>query len=152
MFKRLDMPITTNEDGSVIYYKGKVRNRLKIATKKYQKGFYYFVNLDEKHIYVQQIVARAFVPNVAPKKFSVVIHKNGDTLDNHYLNLMWGSRKTAHGYHWERKFIQERRKFSAMVEKEIYERATNGETLMSLAKEFGCSHMTICRIKKRFAQ
>lgn len=51
-------------------------------------GLLYFRH-DKKYHPVHLEVAKAYVPNPNPERFTEILHKNGDKQDNDYGNLMW---------------------------------------------------------------
>lgn len=50
----------------------------------------------KQHCRIHQIVAEMFVPNDDPERKTIVHHRDGNKLNNHYLNLVWVDA-TEHG-------------------------------------------------------
>ena len=87
--KKLKNKIRINEDGTKIYFGNKVIYPYKEKGNRSKKGFYRCCIGGEK-ILVHRLVAMAFVPNEHPKKYTFVLHKDGNTLNNYFKNLQWG--------------------------------------------------------------
>ena len=49
-------------------------------------------SIHKETIYIHKAVALAFVPNPKPGQYTQVAHRNDETKDNFYLNLMWCSQ------------------------------------------------------------
>lgn len=45
-----------------------------------------------KSFNIHRLVAKIYVPNPNPDKLNIVLHLNGDRLDNRYTNLKWGTQ------------------------------------------------------------
>ncbi len=157
--KGIPEPIEVSENGSEIIYKGKKINFHKIKSEKHKNGFY-ACSVAGKSIYVHRIVAEAYVENPRPIVYKMVLHKNGDTLDNRPENLMWGDSSSLYqnrvklgiagaGQKTDKKY----RGSSTIPYEEalkIAERLDNGEHAKDICKEYDVSEMSIARIRKRY--
>lgn len=111
---------------------------------------YYYVSIFDldgksKSISIARLVALAFLPNSDSSK-NIVMHKNGSTLDNHYLNLYWSKSN------FNRFKYNNRTQFNSKVipreqHPHIISLIDNNIQLKKIAIDFGVSDMTISRIK-----
>lgn len=83
--------------GTVVSFKQGYRKEL---TPKPDKDGYLKVSLFKngktKYFKIHRLVAMHFIPN--PNEYPMVIHKNGDRLDNYYENLLWCTAKYKDNY------------------------------------------------------
>lgn len=67
----------------------------KVLRKHPDNGFLMTDLIDDKGVrrtvYPHKVVAQVFVQNEKPRKHKVVIHLDGDVLNNHFSNLQWSS-------------------------------------------------------------
>ncbi len=154
--------VKINEDGTQIYHNGKKINQYIIKSATHTKG-YYCCSIENKQFYTHRIIAEAFVQNPKPISYKLVIHVNGDTLDNHYSNIVWGNSKTLYKHRVEAgipgagvSHSDEKYRGSSTISYEeaikIAERLDNGETARSICKEYNVSEMSIIRIRKRYCK
>ena len=159
--KGIPEPIEVSKDGSEIIYKGKKVNFHKIKSEKHRKGFL-ACSVAGKSIYVHRVVAEAFVENPRPIVYKMVLHKNGDTLDNRPENLMWGDSSSLYqnrvklGIAGAGQKTDKKYRGSSTISYEdavkIAERLDNGEHAKDICKEFNVSEMSIARIRKRYCK
>lgn len=154
--------VTINSDGTEIYLNDKAVNRYMIKSVSHSKG-YHCCSIENKQFYIHRIVAEAFVNNPKPISYKLVIHKDGNTLNNASDNLVWGNSKILYK-HRVRAGIpgagvshnDEKYRGSSTISYEeaikIAKRLDNGETARSICKEYGVSEMSIIRIRKRYCQ
>lgn len=137
--------VKVSEDGKVVYVNGVLRKLIKNVSKRAKHPNYYVTLKLNKKALVQRLVALAFVPNPDNKPF--VYHKNGHSGHNHYTNLAWGTRDDINSLPINRKKKQSPKlhKYKEIIRK----RLQKGESLASIAKDFGVSDMSIFRLKKR---
>jgi hypothetical protein len=152
--------VKVNEDGSEINYNDKLTNQYTIKSATHSKG-YFCCSIENKQFYTHRIVAQAFVQNPKPISYKLVIHKDGDTLNNHYENLTWGNSKTLYQHRVEAgipgagvSHIDEKYRGSSTISYDeaikIAKRLDKGETARSICKEYNVSEMSIIRIRKRY--
>jgi hypothetical protein len=137
-----------NLPGLLIYNTGKVVYKVTKQPKKtgIVRGYKY-ISVGKRKFYIHKLVATAFVPNPENKK--VVIHIDGDLLNNHYKNLAWASRIEAQIYSY--KVNGREPKFRILSEREkefIVQQLEKGIPGSILAKQFKVSEMKISRIKQ----
>lgn len=151
-----------SENGSQIIYDEKPLRIHFIKPKRHRNG-YYVVHLKNKLLYVHRIVAEAFVVNSKPVAYKWVLHKNGNTLDNHFTNLMWGNSKISTENHkrlvkegvFRQIYTEEYRGNSSISHEEalkIAKRLDDGEFAKDICKEYNVSEMSIARIRKRYCK
>lgn len=146
-----------NENGSEILSNGKLLNQYIIKGIRHLNGFK-AVTLLNQSVYVHQLVARAYVYNPRPVSFKIVHHIDGNTLNNHFNNLLWGNRRLINRFRVENGIklpndAQNARNGSKITHYQalrIAVRLEQGEIARSIAKEFDVSEMTINRIRKRY--
>jgi transposase len=154
--------VRVNEDGSSIYHNDKLINQYTIKSASHSKG-YYCCSIENNQFYTHRIVAEAFVQNPKPISYKLVIHKDGDTLNNHFENLLWGNSKTLYQKRVEAgipgagvSHIDKKYRGSSSISYDeaikIAERLDKGETARSIAKEYNVSEMSIIRIRKRYCK
>jgi transposase len=167
MFKEVSLKgvkgmVKVNEDGSQVYYNDKLLNQYTIKSASHTKG-YYCCSIENKQFYTHRIVAEAYVQNPKPISYKLVIHKDGNTLNNHFDNIMWGNSKTLYQQrvaagipgagvsHIDKKY---RGSSSISYEEaiKIADRLDKGETARSICKEYDVSEMSIIRIRKRYCK
>jgi len=158
--KGIPEPVEVNKDGTIIKYSGKIRPIYLLKSSQKKKG-YCTCRIAGKNFYVHHIVAEAYVPNTRPLIYKLIVHKNGNTLDNHYSNLAWSN---ASGLYELRAKLgipgvgvaqkdKHRRNNSRISHKEalqIAKRLDNGELAKNICKEYEVSEMSISRIRKRY--
>lgn len=79
--------------------RGVVRRRVppfpgRILSQRMHPDKLYIMDLIDRHghrrtVYPHKEVAKLWVPNNKPRERTIVIHKNGDSLNNHFSNLIW---------------------------------------------------------------
>lgn len=116
------------------------------------------VRYHKKTYYVSRLVAMAFLPE--PKSDQrYVIHKDGDSSNDHYLNLAWANGKEMHmnqvknGQFKVRNYQKDKRLNSKIPDDAIpyiLKWIEKGVTIKYIAKMFNTSDMSVCRIRKRF--
>ncbi len=154
--------IEVNEDGTIIKYLGKTRPIYLLKSAKRKKG-YYICRIAGKNFYVHHIVAEAYVPNKRPLVFKMVIHKNANTLDNHFTNLTWGNATELHklrvklgipgvGVTQQNEYRRNNSKITHQEALNIAKRLDNGELAKNISKEYEVSEMSISRIRKRYCK
>jgi hypothetical protein len=154
--------VDVNKDGTNIRYEGKKCQSYLLTSANKKKG-YYSCRIAGKLRYVHRIVAEAYVHNPRPLVNKMVIHINGDPMDNHYKNLVW----TTPGEFYK---IREKlgnpvvnvshknrhRRVNSPIShkqaKKIAKRLDNGEFAKDICKEYGVSEMSISRIRKRYCK
>ena len=160
--KGINGEIDVNENGTIISYKGQKIATHKIKSNKHSKG-YMACSIAGRSVYVHKLVAEAFVRNERPMVYKLVLHKNGDTLDNHWENLEWGDAAKLYEYRVKLKtpgvgvtnFDESYRGSSQINYDEalkIAERLDNGEFAKDICKEYNVSEMSIARIRKRYCK
>lgn len=114
-----------------------------------------YTEIGGKTIAVHRLVALAYVEN--PKGYKMVLHKDTDTLNNHYRNLEWGNQrmiaenmKAAGRSYRTEKHVRLNSKIKLMDISDIMERINQGDTLRSIAKDYNTSDMSIHRVKERY--
>lgn len=146
--------ILVREDGNEILHNEKSVHFNLVKSKTRRSG-YYQVSIEGKRMYVQRLVALAFVLNKQPVSFKYILHKDLNSLNNHYENLEWCTRKMI----TERSFRDNPTKpdsyrGTSKIPYEdalkIVERLKNGEYAKDICKEYGVSEMSITRIRKRY--
>ena len=160
--KGISQPLKVNESGTKLLHEGKQVRIHFIKPKRHRNG-YYVAHVKDKLLYMHRVVAEAFLVNKKPVAYKWVLHKNGNTLDNHYTNLMWGNsqvlnennkRLVAEGI-INPVVTKEYRGSSTISYKDaikIAERLDNGEFAKDICKEFNVSEMSIARIRKRYCK
>lgn len=75
----------------IVFQDGTIKKGSKVLKGNVSKYGYRKVGLGKKNkkMFVHRIVAMSFIPN--PKNLPQVNHKDGNKLNNHYLNLEWVS-------------------------------------------------------------
>lgn len=159
-----DVPgiVKVNEDGTEIIYGGRKVSIHLIKSGNHSRGFY-ACSIKGKSFYVHRIVAEAYVQNKRPVVYRWVLHKNGDTLDNHYKNLVWGNASQLYKIRTNlnipgvgvTNFDEKYRGSSSISYEEalsIAERLDRGEYAKDISKEYGVSEMSITRIRKRYCK
>lgn len=139
--------LKVNEDGSQITYMGRVLEPKKInrTARPTDTLLVHFMN---QTFSVARLVCECW-HGTAPDRDHDAIRLD-PSLGYHYKNLHWGKRGFNPNYH---KIKFPRAKSSKIKESEIpgvVERLKNGETLKSIAKDFGTTEMSISRIRKRY--
>jgi DNA invertase Pin-like site-specific DNA recombinase len=160
--KGVPEPVKVNKDGTIINYKGKPR-AIHLTKASHRRQGYYTCSIAGKNFYVHHIVAEAYVPNKHPLVHKIVIHKNADSLDNHYTNLIWGNANELHKIRVKlgipgagvTKIDKKYRHTSSITYKQalkIAKRLDKGELAKDICKEYGVSEMSISRIRKRYCK
>ncbi|MFC2086795.1 transposase [Bacteroidota bacterium] len=160
--KGISDPIEVNADGTLIIYKGKEVNRFFVKSPNHKNG-YYACSISGKSIYIHRIVAEAFVANKRPLFYKLVLHKNGNTLDNHYSNLIWGNASELHKIRVKLGIPgvgvtrpDDKLRINSTISHEealkIAKRLDNGEYAKDICKEYNVSEMSIARIRKRYCK
>lgn len=160
--KGIKEPITVSEDGTEVYFQGKLLNQYLIKSTKHSSG-YRCCSIKNTQYYIHRIVAEAFVTNLHPVSHKLVIHKDCNTLNNHHTNLIWGNNKTVYevrvkhnipgaGVSFRDSSYRGSSKISYEEAIKIARRLDNGEAANSICKEYGVSEMSIIRIRKRYCK
>lgn len=156
--------IEINEDGSCVYINGKFRKWV-LRRNRYERMGYYKLRIYKKDFSRSQLVAYAFL---GPKpKNKIVMHKDSNTLNDHYSNLryaykneIWknsqknglhvglGASNVSLDIRKGNRIYPE--KISAEEAKKIAIRLDKGEYAKDICKEYNVSEMTIRRIRKRY--
>nr|WP_321357206.1 hypothetical protein [uncultured Draconibacterium sp.] len=147
-------PITVNNDGTEIIYRGAPVNQFLVKGKKHRAG-HYAVCIENTQIYRSKLVALAWVPN--PNNYPLVLHNDCLTTHDYHKNLSWGTRAMMVQNLQVQGLIggsdlkfRGSSKISAEEAKAIAARLNNGEVGRKIAAEYGVSEMSITRIKKRY--
>lgn len=160
--KGIPQPLQVNESGTKLLYDGKQVRIHFIKPKRHRNG-YYVAHVKDKLLYMHRIVAEAFLVNKKPVAYKWVLHKNGNTLDNHYTNLMWGNSQVLNQNNKRlveegaiKPIVTEQYRGSSTISYEeavkIAERLDNGEFAKDICKEYNVSEMSIARIRKRYCK
>jgi transposase-like protein len=160
--KGFPKPLKVNEDGTKLEYDGKSIKINFIKPKRHRTG-YYVAHLKDKLLYMHRIVAEAYLVNKKPVAYKWVLHKNGNSLDNHYSNLMWGNSQvyTENNKRLVKEgiikpIVTEEYRGSSSISYEdavkIAKRLDKGEFAKDICKEFNVSEMSIARIRKRYCK
>lgn len=144
-----DKELKSNIDGTKIYFDNVLVSQHTIKGGRSHNGFRALV-INGKKMYTHQVVALIFVPN--PNNYPFACHIDTNTLNNHYKNIAWGTRKFV--YQNMRvanriKLCERKSKLPAKDISKIIERLNNGVNARTIAKEYGTSDMSIIRLKKR---
>ena len=124
---------------------------LKLST---NKGGYKVCNIalrtiKKKSVLVHRMVAEAFIPN--PQHFRVVMHKDDDKSNNHFLNLEWGTHSKNNSDALSRSIRKAARgsrlNKSALTDEDVLFIFKSSESDRSLSKKFGVNHTTISAIR-----
>jgi hypothetical protein len=154
--------VEVNKDGTSIRHEG-VDCPVYLLTPSGKKQGYYSCRIAGKLRYVHRIVAEAFVHNPRPLVNKMVIHINGDRLDNHYKNLLWTNPQNFYkvreelgnpviNYSHKNRHRRVNSPISHKQAKKIAKRLDNGEFAKDICKEYGVSEMSISRIRKRYCE
>ena len=150
--------ITVREDGKEIVYKGKSVHLSLIKNKHHRNG-YHQVSIEGKRIYVHRLVAEAFVANTKPVSNKMILHKDCNSINNHYKNIEWGDRKKMienrikngiQNFSSIRVTYPGSSKISHEEAVKIAQRLENGEFATNICREYNVSEMSIARIRKRY--
>jgi len=147
--------ITVREDGNEILYKGKNVHLSLVKSKSHRYGFYQ-ISIEGKRVYVHKIVAEAFVPNTQPVSYKMILHKDWNTINNHYKNLEWGNRKKfnenriKNGNQTMSEAFRGSSKITYQEAINISKRLESGELAKNICIEYNVSEMSISRIRKRY--
>ena len=154
--------VTVSSNGNEIYHNDKLINQYMIKSASHSKG-YYCCSIENKQFYTHRVVAEAFIQNPKPISYKLVIHKDGNTLNNHSENLTWGNSKILYNHRVQAgipgagvSHNDEKYRGSSSISYDeamkIAKRLDNGETARSICKEYGVSEMSIIRIRKRYCK
>jgi hypothetical protein len=120
-------------------------------------GIYYHVHIvvyGEKKalLNVHRAIAEAFIPN--PENKPCVNHINGIKTDNRIENLEWctHSENTQHAFDYgliPKGQLHFKAKLTELQVLEIFKRASSGENLTKIAKEFNVNKSNISHIKSK---
>lgn len=117
------------------------------------KTGYAQLKLGHKNAYtIHRLVAMVF-HSLSEKIGDYVLHIDNNKLNNHYLNLKWGTQSDnlkqayAEGRHNKKGERHHLAKFTVKQVHEIRLRIKNGERVCNLARELGVCHQTISSIK-----
>jgi len=154
--------VEINKDGTVIRHEGE-KCPIYLLTPTGKKHGYYLCRITGKLRYVHRIVAEAYVHNPRPLVNKMVIHINGDRLDNHYKNLLWTNPQGFYkvreesgnpviNYSHKNRHRRVNSPISHKQAKKIAKRLDNGEFANDICKEYGVSEMSISRIRKRYCK
>lgn len=160
--KGIPKPLKVNENGTKLIYDGRSVRIHFIKPRRHRNG-YYVAHVKDRLLYMHRIVAEAYLVNTKPIAYKWVLHKNGNTLDNHYTNLMWGNSKVMNENNKRlvkegiiKPSITEEYRGSSTISYEdavkIAERLDKGEYAKDICKEFNVSEMSIARIRKRYCK
>lgn len=143
--------VKVSDDGKFVSVNGVERKPWKFTPKRSKTAYYQVTLKRSKKAYLHVLVALAFVPN--PNNKPKVIHINFDGLDNRAENLVWGEWEDVHlrykllGKPHKRhtaQFIKFNKDFW-----DVIKRLKRGDTLKSIAEDYGTSDMSIHRFKVR---
>lgn len=167
MFKEITLKgikgvFKVNENGTQVLHDSKPLNIHVIEPKK-NKGKYFAVYVGSKNVYVHKLVAEAWIHNPKPVSFKLVLHKDGNTENNHYENLEWANHKLLYqhrvklgipgvGVSVREKEYRGSSSISYDEAIKVAQRLDNGETAKDISKEYGVSEMSIIRIRKRYCE
>ncbi len=167
MFKEVNLKgikgtIKVNEDGTEVFYNSKILNQYHLKSARHSKG-YNCCSIEGRQFYIHRIVAEAFVNNSKPLTNKLVLHKDCNTMNNHYENLAWGNTKSLHenrvkqnipGAGVDSKSLSYRGSSKISYEEalKIAARLDEGETARAICKEYDVSEMSIIRIRKRYCK
>lgn len=154
--------VKVNEDGSEIYFKGKLLNQYHIKSNKHSNG-YKCCSIKNSQYYTHRIVAEAWVTNLHPVSHKLVIHLDCNTLSNHHSNLIWGNNKTVYkvrvkqnipgaGVSYRDRTYRGSSKIPYEEAIRIAKRLDDGEPANAICKEYNVSEMSIIRIRKRYCK
>lgn len=154
--------VTVSSEGDKIFLNDKAINQYMIKSATHSKG-YYCCSIENKQFYIHRIVAEAFIQNPKPISYKLVIHKDGNTLNNSQDNLIWGNSKILYDHRVKAgipgagvSHNDEKYRGSSSISYDealkIAARLDNGETARSICKEYGVSEMSIIRIRKRYCK
>jgi hypothetical protein len=154
--------VEVNKDGTVVMHGGK-KCQIYLLTPAAKKKGYYSCRIAGKLRYVHRIVAEAFVHNPRPLVNRMVIHINGDRLDNHYKNLVWTNPQGFYkireesgnpviNYSHKNRHRRVNSPVTHKQAKKIAKRLDKGEFAKDICKEYGVSEMSISRIRKRYCK
>jgi hypothetical protein len=134
--------------GLLVYYDGRIKYKQNGKAKKIskQEDKRFVTHLGKKY-YVHRLVARAFVPN--PDHKELVVHKDGNSKNNHFKNLFWANQGEAQTHNHK---IGKLKPTYAKLTREhvdfIRSQLKKGIPGSILAKQFNISEMQITRIKR----
>jgi len=149
-FKYLGFEILINENGKYIFVDGIKRTPYLIVPQRSTKGFLQVWLGEGKKAYVHKLVALAYLGKSDKK---LVLHKDTNTRNNHYTNLMYGDYKDViQNMKKANRFWDRHRRSHFIKSEEDYNEAIEmlkaGKTLSEIAKRFNTSDMSIHRFKK----
>jgi hypothetical protein len=136
-------------EGLLIYFDGRIKYKHNGKAKKIskQEDKRFITHLGKKH-YVHRLVARAFVPN--PDNKELVVHRDGNSKNNHFKNLFWASQGEAQTHNHK---IGKLKPTYAKLTREhvefIRSQLSKGIPGSILARQFNISEMQITRIKRK---
>ena len=139
----------TDIPGLLVYYDGRIKYKQNGKAKKIskQEDKRFVTHLGKKY-YVHRLVARAFVPN--PDNKELVVHRDGNSKNNHFKNLFWANQGEAQTHNHK---IGKLKPTYAKLTREhvdfIRSQLKKGIPGSILAKQFNISEMQITRIKRR---
>lgn len=147
--------VKVNTNGSKVYYNNNLMNQHLITSEALTRGFM-ACTINRKHVYIHKLVALAFIKN--PDNQPMALHRDTNTLNNIYSNLMWGNN-----YNIRENMAKANRLFTTKNEEKrskipwkdtyiIANRLDNGEYAKDIAKEYNTSEMSIIRIRKRYCK
>ena len=134
--------------GLLVYYDGRIKYKQNGKAKKIskQEDKRFVTHLGKKY-YVHRLVARAFIPN--PDHKELVVHKDGNSKNNHFKNLFWANQGEAQTHNHK---IGKLKPTYAKLTREhvdfIRSQLKKGIPGSILAKQFNISEMQITRIKR----
>jgi hypothetical protein len=160
--KGIPETVEVNKDGTVVRYEGE-KCQIYLLTPAGKRKGYYSCRITGRLRYVHRIVAEAYVHNPRPVVNKMVIHINGDRLDNHYKNLIWTNPQDFYkiredlgnpvvNVSHKNRHRRVNSPISHKQAKKIAKRLDKGEFAKDICKEYGVSEMSISRIRKRYCK
>lgn len=147
--------VKVSPDGTSILVNGVEVNQHVVRKRKRGASPFRYVSVKGRSVAVHRLVAMAYVPN--PNGYKLVVHMDTDTLNNHHSNLQWGyqrmiaqNMKVAGRSYRNEKHFRLHSKIRAVDIPRVIVRLRRGETLRSIARDYGTSDMSVLRVKQRF--
>lgn len=146
-------------DGTVISFKQNKITGKPLAHKSSGTIGYKSVDLmkDGKHeyCYIHKLLAQAFIKNPHPRKYDLVIHKDGNIFNNALSNLIWTDieGKSKYQYTNRRKNWKKNKMFSSILSNSDVDTIAkivvnnNNKNLAALPELFNISSMSFNRLR-----